>query len=329
MVDVTLNDVLRKLGQEASTAMVAQERLAEAQRDLEATRQMVNDANEERDDAVKRYDLAVQILKDMGDLISEFEDNWEETPENTVDYRNFLDLLAAFDRKWPGIQRMTDLVTTGTPLDRLDPRQRLALDFYTNPLYGKTFGNKAASARAAGYETVDPMHSKMMADAIAWVLEQKEANSEQVSAFLTTFVMDAARKLVQQLGADEQIEVREIPEELLVPPKPVMGQDKDGNDRIVGWDDGHLKVVDRITAQNRAAASLMKESREALKLVLAYHMGTPEQKIRNERREDESDPLNLGDLSDEQLKELARHVEEVREMKASVRVLPAPQEEEV
>lgn len=215
-----------------------------------------------------------------------------------------------------------DLVATGTPLDNLDPKQRLALEFYTNPLHGKTFGNAIAAAKAAGYSTVKPMYSKSMQEALAWVEEQKTADAEQVSTYLSAFSMDAARKLVQQLGLDSEIEVRPVPEELLVPPKPLL--DEEGN--VVGWDDGHLRLADRITAQNRAAASLMKEAREALKLILAYHMGTPEQKIRMERHVDEHDPLDLGSLSDEELRELARHVEEVREMKAGVRLLP-PKEE--
>lgn len=213
------------------------------------------------------------------------------------------------------------LVAPGTPLDALDPRQRLAVELYTNPLLGRTFGNKAASCRAAGYEGKNAAVALTTPEAraaVAWLMDMKTAESENVKAYLTGFSMDAARKLVKMLGADDGVAVIPLPEDALRPPEKIMGVDKNGKEYLIGWDDGHLKVADRITAANRAAAGLIKESREALKILLAYHIGTPEQANKNAARAKEGDPLDLGALTDEELKELARHVQEVRDMKQGI-----------
>jgi hypothetical protein len=215
----------------------------------------------------------------------------------------------------------TDLVTTGTPLDDLNPRQQLAVQLYTNPMLGRTFGNKSASATAAGFSSSTALDSIPCQAAIAWIMEQKAANADRVATYLSAFTMDAARKLVTQMGADDGIEPKPMPEGLLDrEPEPIIGQDKDGGDRLLGYSDGHLKLAKEITAHNRAAAGLMKEVREALKLVLAYHLGTPEQKISVERGSKQQDPLDLGALDDEQLRQLARHVQEVRSMKQGMTI---------
>jgi hypothetical protein len=224
---------------------------------------------------------------------------------------------------------MTDLTTTGTPMDALDPRQRLAVELYTNPLFGRTFGNKLASATKAGFSDGRAFDSRVMQAAIKWTLAEKLEQSRGVADYLKAFSMDAARKLVEQVGISEGLEPHPMPEGLLdKPPTPIIGTDKDGNEKVIGYDDGHLKQASAITQANKAAAALAKEAREALKLILAYHMGTPEQHVRLKGGKPTEDPLDLGALTDDQLKELARHVQEVRESKAAIRVLPPPEEDE-
>jgi hypothetical protein len=218
----------------------------------------------------------------------------------------------------------TAVAVTRTPMDDLDPRQRLAVELYTNPLLGRTFGNKMASAKAAGFSNGNAMNSVAVQEAVAWIMERKTSDAAMVKDYLTGFAMDAARKLVKQLGADDGIEPIPIPDEYLVPPPPILLADKDGREYVAGYDESKLKVVDRITASNRATAGLMKEAREALKLLLAYHMGTPEQSNRNRGKEaKEGDPLDLGALGDAELRELARHVQEVLEMKQAAEVTVA------
>lgn len=223
---------------------------------------------------------------------------------------------------------MSDLVPQ-TPMDKLDPRQRLVVEYYTNPLFGRTFGNKLGSATAAGYESSQCFESKAVQAAVKWVLAQKLEQSKGVATYLEAFTMDAARKLVGQLSADEGVAPHPMPEGLLDrPPEPIIGTDKDGNEKVIGYNDGHLKQAQAITQHNKAAAALLKEAREAMKLILAYHLGTPEQKVRIDRGGDRQDPLDLGQLTDEQLRELARHVQEVINEKAGLKVLPPPEEDE-
>lgn len=219
---------------------------------------------------------------------------------------------------------MTDLVTT-TPLDALDPRERLAVEFYTNPLMGRTFGNKRQSVLAAGF---NKNHSHLfdkphIQAAVQWLYERRDEQAGGVAAYLATYTMEAAHKLISQLGADHGIEPMPMPEGLLDrEPAPIIR-----NSKVIGYNDGHLKQAAAITQHNKAAAALMKEAREAAKLILAYHMGTPEMKVKMDRGGDRQDPLDLGSLDDKQLRELARHVQEVRDLKAGLVELP-PEEEE-
>ena len=206
-----------------------------------------------------------------------------------------------------------------TPLDKLNPRLRIAVEFFTNPLFGRTFGNKTKSGLAAGYEgryASNVLHSAQAKEAIAWVMQQKDADGKHVAEFLSRFTMDAARKLVEQVGLSDGLEIHPMPEGLLDrDPEPIIGLNKDGSDRLLGYNDGHLKRAKAITDHNKATAAVARETREALKMLLAYHLGTPEQKVLVEHNQGSGDPLDLGALDDAELRELARHVQEVRAFK--------------
>ena len=217
-----------------------------------------------------------------------------------------------------------------TPLDRLNPRLRLAVEYYTNPMFGRTFGNKTKSALAAGYEgnhAPKALIGKGAKEAIAWVMQQKDDQGEEVATFLSRFTMDAARKLVEQIGLSDGLEIHPMPEGLLdKQPTPILGVGKDGEERLIGFDDGHLKQAKAITDHNKAVATAAREVRSALQLILAYHMGTPEQKVSVEHNKPGGDPLDLGALGDEELRELARHVQQVRAFKRGE--APPPEESE-
>jgi hypothetical protein len=209
-------------------------------------------------------------------------------------------------------------IMTGTPMDALDPRQRLAVELYTNPLL-RTFGNKLGSARAAGYHDGGGLDADVCVAAIEWLWEQKRQDADVVKEYIGTFAMDAATAILEQLSATEGLKPMPMPEELLAEvPKPIIGMTKDGADKLLGFDDGALRLAREITSYNRAAATLMKESREVAKLILAYHIGTPGNASKGPGGHD--DPLDLGALSDEQLRELAKQVQEVREMKKGIKV---------
>lgn len=196
-----------------------------------------------------------------------------------------------------------------TPMDKLDPRQRLAVDFYTNPLYRSTFGNKTAAALAAGYSGNGAAAALNRPDtraAIAWVHKRFDEDSHKVAEFLQRFSIHAAHKLVQQMGADEGVSPMPMPEGILDEPE---GEDPP--------DPFQLKRAAEISKHNRAVAALMRETREALKLVLAYHLGTPENAKRDEKDRG-SDPLNFDDLNDDELRDLIRHVQTIRTDRANI-----------
>lgn len=223
----------------------------------------------------------------------------------------------------------TDLTTTGTPMDALDPKQRLVVEQYTNPLL-PTFGQKMPSARMAGYGTTAVFETQAVVEAIAWIYGQRAAHGDKVKAFVAAHAMDAAVALVRQLSVNTGLEPKVLDERLLAePPKPIIGTDKDGNERVIGYDEGPLKLAREVTSYNRAAAALAREQRDALRLILAYHMGTPEQSNRNAGGKDGDDPLDLGNLTDEELRDLARHIQEVRaEKRAEATTVTVLKEEE-
>lgn len=207
-----------------------------------------------------------------------------------------------------------------TPLDRLNPRQRLAIEFYSNPLYGRTFGNKTKAALAAGYEGNKAgavFHTKSGKEALAWVMEQKDADAAHVADFLSRFSMDAARKLVEGVGLGDGLEIHAMPEGLLdKAPEPIISVSPDGQEKLLGFNDAHLKQAKAITDHNKSVAAVAREVRESVKLLLAYQLGTPEQKVKVEHNKSaNADPLDLGTLSDEELRELARHIQDVRSFK--------------
>ena len=216
---------------------------------------------------------------------------------------------------------MTDstALATKTPMDELDPRQRLAVELYTNPLFGKTFGRKQASCVAAGYEGGNAymaLNRESTQRAIQWVQDQRDENGEAVAQHLSRYAIDAAHKLVKQLGMDEGLEIHPMPEGILdKKPEPIMGLDKDGNEILLGYDDSHLKQAKAIADHNKATANVAREVRQAIQLVLAYHMGTPEQKVRVAREKEAQDPLDLGKMTAAELRELAQAVRQTTAMR--------------
>ena len=220
----------------------------------------------------------------------------------------------------------TDLVRTN-PMEQLDPRQRTAVELYTNPLMGRTFGSKQAACIAAGYEGKNAYQALNRKDAVAaiqWVQDQRDEAGAQVADLISRHAIDAAHKLVRQIGMDDGIELHPMPEGLLDKEvEPIMGVDKDGNEVFLGYNEGHLKQAKAITDHNKATANVMREVRGALQMILAYHLGTPEQKIRVAREREAQDPLDLGKATAEELRELAIAVRSAMDDKA-----PSPKVEE-
>jgi hypothetical protein len=210
------------------------------------------------------------------------------------------------------------------PLAELSPKHRLAIELYTNPMYRKTFGNKTASALAAGFD----QHSRPgqvfngegMQKALAFVDMLKAESANDVAEYLERHAMDAAVSLVQQLGLDQDLTPREIPEGAFEKePSPIMAEGKNG-EYVAGYDDGHLQLARTIIQHNKSVATLAKEKREAIKLVLAYAMGPPDQYHKG--KDGAKQGIDLTDLSDDELRTL---LNEVREVRAQKRGDPLPE----
>ena len=204
-------------------------------------------------------------------------------------------------------------------MDDLDPKQRLAVEMYTNPLFGQTFGNKQASAVAAGYKgknASEALNTQVAQRAIQWIEEKRDESGTAVADYMSRYAFDAARKLIKQIGMDDGLEIKPMPEGLLdKPATPIVGVDKNGNEKVLGYDDGHLKQAKAISDHNKAVGNVMREVRQALQMVLAYHLGTPEQKVRVAREREQDDPLDLGKMTAAELRELSHAVRQTISLK--------------
>jgi len=199
-------------------------------------------------------------------------------------------------------------------LDSLAPDARLAVELYTNPMYGETFGNLTRAAAAAGLGTTKAIRTPEARAAIMFLQQQRDDQADNVRNILSRFSMDAAYKLVKMLSGDL---IDGKPMKVLDPTKliedgasVVMGTDKKGNQIIVGYDESNLKQAREMTMHNRAMASLMKEARAIINTILEFHLGPPGKGV--EKGHGEEDPLDLGKLSLEELQALMRQVESVK-----------------
>lgn len=215
---------------------------------------------------------------------------------------------------------MTALVPM-TPLDELTPQQRTAVEFYTNPMYRATFGNKTQAAWKAGYRGKNAarvFEGEAVGKALVWLEDARRAQSAELSDYLATYAMDAAHALVRQLSLVEDLDPKPMPEGLLdKKPEPIIGTDKDGQEILLGWDDSHLKQAAEITRYNKVAAGLAKEVRQALKIILEYNLGTPQQSVEISRKQAAADPLNLSERSTSELREIIKAVQAVQDQRGS------------
>ena len=106
-----------------------------------------------------------------------------------------------------------------TPLDKLSPKERLAVEFYTDPLRGDTFDKKTASLIAAGYKArgndYKVFHKPHVKLALKYIHDQRHAQSAKAMDFLAHHAIDAAKGMLAQLGKSQGMEYAEAPLELL------------------------------------------------------------------------------------------------------------------
>lgn len=201
-------------------------------------------------------------------------------------------------------------------LPDLSPQEFEAIRLYTDPLL-PTFGNKRAAIRAAGY--ADSNYSTRFFDRaeiaaeVQRITAQRIEQGNKVAEYLGDYAWDAARELVNQLSLGRDLEV--------IDARVVLGEDvlqsfeyvNVGPDRVelrlksnaAVPHEAVMEQVKNLNNHNRAAILAAKERREAAKLLLAYKIGTPEQRIRvTDDRDKGNGPLDLSKLSKDELEAL-------------------------
>lgn len=201
----------------------------------------------------------------------------------------------------------------------LNPKLREAVRLYTDPLM-PTFGNKTASCIEAGYKDHNALSSEAAKNEIARIERQRADQGAKVAEYLGNYAFDAARELVRQLsaGADLRVEdptdlLRERTDEeiaeMLSSALATSSADErlDVSDIAEAMEGDRMARAELLIKHNRVALQGAKERRAALELLLRYHLGHPEHKHRHIHDQD-TDPLDLGDLSDEDLQRLGEFV---------------------
>lgn len=169
-----------------------------------------------------------------------------------------------------------------------DPRTMEAIRYYTDPLL-PTFGNKSASATAAGFSTTSCFQRTEVQEEIDRIIQERLEQSERVVEYVGTYAMDAARELVNQLSTGRELafidmdEIREV---------------------ILSSDPDEGKKLAAIVRHNKTVLDAYEQRRKAAVEILRQKIGTPEQRI-NVKRGD-SDPTPLRDMTDDQINELSQ-----------------------
>lgn len=176
----------------------------------------------------------------------------------------------------------------------LTPKQREAVRYYTDPLL-PTFGNAAKAGIQAGYEDGGWMRSDVVKHAIQRIEEERAMAGAKVRDYLGRHAQDAALELVQQLSAGRELEVI-----------PVADLFDDGQETMTK--DRERRVL-AATKHNRVAIQAAKQRKDAAELILRYHLGHPEQRVRHTG---EDGVKMLKDMTDDELTELGKVLDELK-----------------
>ncbi len=173
-----------------------------------------------------------------------------------------------------------------------DPKVMEAIRRYTDPLL-PSFGNKIASATAAGMDSASCFKRTEVQEEIDRIIQERLENSERVVEYVGTYAMDAARELISQMSAGRELEF--VSQEEI-------------NDVIEasGADEG--KKLAAIVRHNKTVLEAFEARRKAAVEILRQQIGTPEQRIKVDHGE--SSDTMLDNLKDDQLLELSQLVAE-------------------
>lgn len=220
-------------------------------------------------------------------------------------------------------------------LREMNPMLQEAVRLYTDPLM-PTFGNKAAACRTAGYKGKNPgeaLDGVAAQEEIARIRDQRTAAGGQVADYLGDYAFDAARELVQQLSLGRELEIINaagfLGADLLAAciQDPETGELRVDEDKLPQMGgrviDGILEQVKQINQHNRAVVLAAKERREAARIILAYKIGTPEQRVRVTQDKELPDVFDLGKLSKEDLAAMGDMIYRIQQSRAGKKLAPA------
>jgi len=222
-------------------------------------------------------------------------------------------------------------------LIHLAPHENEAIRLYTDALM-PTFGNKSASVAAAGMAPASATQFFNRADIAAEVERiqiQRAREGEKVAEFLGDYAMDAAREMVNQLSFGRELTIIDprsvLGAEILssfefqvdennekAPPKLVLKQGVPVPHEYL------MEQVKHINNHNRVAVAAMKERRAAAETIIAYKIGTPEQRVRHIQDPESAGPIDLGKLTPEQLQTLGNVVNDLLVEKRAQKETAAP-----
>jgi hypothetical protein len=173
-----------------------------------------------------------------------------------------------------------------------DPKTMEAIRYYTDPLL-PTFGNKSASAAAAGLKCASVFTRSAVQEEIDRIIQERLENSERTVEYVGTYAMDAARELVSQMSAGRDL-------------KFISQEEIDEVIKASGADEG--KKLAAIVRHNKTVLEAFEARRKAAVEILRQQIGTPEQRIKVDHGA--SSDTMLDNLKDEQLQELSKLVSE-------------------
>jgi hypothetical protein len=173
-----------------------------------------------------------------------------------------------------------------------DPKTMEAIRYYTDPTL-PTFGNKSASAAAAGLATASCFTRSEVQQEIDRIIQERLEKSERTVEYVGTYAMDAARELVSQMSTGRDLKFVEM-EEIQ---KVIDSSDADEGKKLAA-----------IVRHNKVVLEAYEQRRKAAVEILRQQIGTPEQRIKVDHGA--SSDTMLDNLKDEQLQELSKLVSE-------------------
>jgi hypothetical protein len=149
-------------------------------------------------------------------------------------------------------------------LNESDPRLKEAVRLYVDPL-SSTFGNKTASCKLAGYADSRPLDSPVAQAQIEKIQENRTDFHSRVYEFITSFGLDAAREMVDQLNRGRELDF-------------ILPEEEDFEMEVVATEKGPVKITSgrdmkAINDHNKNVIALMRARRETAERILAYKIG--------------------------------------------------------